>query len=587
MSSHRREGIGTGDAASRASVSEPVASNEDLERVCRNMKNQVAYSRSGRLRALPPCFRGCVASKWMVSSGAANGAASAQRLGDLLLKSGAIEAVRPRRSPPEFKANFRHLYSFQEDVEAFRAAEASRSKGSNGSGNGSDSEATEADGYRSDVSSLSETSRVTAEPSLLASKLPQSGAPRNLWGDDCEELCEELKAELDEAKLKLEIARIRGKQAVVGAVVLSFALYAADASFATAPLLGLLGSFLGLLPIWTPGLGKPRAQPSDEAQPLLKHPFPAAGEVEASFWDCAALCSQVAEGLPQRTSPVESQQSKSEVLWSSLRSKPEHAEFFCSGGEVTCSLFLQQCLDYANGDVAVALKCARKFASCRLKEQWDMEIADHDLWPALVSMVHWVLPVTDKHGRTVVGFSPARMNLKVTSTLLYQKMACFIVEQLLKDDAVRHNGVLLLVDPRGAGVGLLSHFGMDDFKRGVSIFSGSLPIKCRQIVIMDPNNRAISGALGLAKSCLSSKMQGRVRVLSRDEQVSGAWMEGLLDKEAVPSFLGGDFKDLDEAWRDWLRNKTGKVQEVLLPDANGLVFSALPISLQDVLPISD
>eukprot|EP00903_Cladosiphon_okamuranus_P008989 g8599.t1 len=231
-------------------------------------------------------------------------------------------------------------------------------------------------------------------------------------------------------------------------------------------------------------------------------------------------------------------------------------EFVKSAGEEEELRLLHQCLEYANYETAGAIKVCSTFCKFRIKEGWELVLSPLELEGPLRSRVHTLTTGRDRIGRGMITFSPGKLDMAKAPPAAYHKMLCYVLQEVLKDEELQAKGLVLLVDSRDVGFGLLRHFTMADYRRGLRMLAGAFPAKLKAIRILHPN-RAISIALSIAMPLLSAKMRARVEVVANATARDGSFTNELAEPSLIPEELGiqGKWTGSHDFWSKWVEER--------------------------------
>ncbi|CAM9647581.1 unnamed protein product [Scytosiphon promiscuus] len=232
-------------------------------------------------------------------------------------------------------------------------------------------------------------------------------------------------------------------------------------------------------------------------------------------------------------------------------------EFVGSAGEEEKHRLLHQCLEYANFDVPEAIKVCRGFCKFRLTEGWKLVLSAGDLERPLRSRAHTLVAGRDRLGRGMLTFSPGKLDTNKAPPAAYHKMLCYVLQEALKEhEDLQKKGMVLLVDARGVGMGLLRHFTFADYMRGMRMLGGAFPVKIKAIRIMHLN-RAIKIALSIAMPLFSAKMRARVEIVSSTRASDGSFTKELAEPSCVPVELGikGTWTGSNQYWSRWVEER--------------------------------
>eukprot|EP00904_Undaria_pinnatifida_P006172 jgi/Undpi1/2685/HiC_scaffold_13.g06063.m1 len=234
-------------------------------------------------------------------------------------------------------------------------------------------------------------------------------------------------------------------------------------------------------------------------------------------------------------------------------------KFMNSAGPDERDRLLLQCLEYANGDMAQATKVCSTFCNFRLSQGWGLVLSPGELEGPLRSRVHTLTEQTDRMGRAILTFSPGKLDMRKASPEAYHKMLCYVLQEILKKQDFQKKGIVLLVDARGVGFGLLRHFVLADYKRGLGMLSGAFPAKLKAIRILHPN-RALALALSIALPLLSAKMRARVEIVAGERALDGSFSRNLADCSALPMELsiGGTWTGSQFFWERWVAERLAR-----------------------------
>ncbi|CAM9976367.1 unnamed protein product [Ectocarpus sp. 12 AP-2014] len=231
-------------------------------------------------------------------------------------------------------------------------------------------------------------------------------------------------------------------------------------------------------------------------------------------------------------------------------------EFVESAGDEEKTRLLHQCLEYANYDMAGAIKVCSTFCKFRLQEGWDLVLSARELETPLRSRVHTLTTNRDRTGRGVLTFSPGKLDMDKAPPAAYHKMLCYVLQEVIKDEELQTKGLVLLVDARGVGFGLLRRFTLVDYKRGLRMLGGAFPAKVKAIRILHLN-RVIRFALSIAMPLLSGKMRARqveVEFVTDERAGDGSFTKELADPPSIPVELGikGTWTGSRDFWDEWV-----------------------------------
>ncbi|CAM9563683.1 unnamed protein product [Ectocarpus sp. 6 AP-2014] len=228
-------------------------------------------------------------------------------------------------------------------------------------------------------------------------------------------------------------------------------------------------------------------------------------------------------------------------------------EFVQSAGDEEKTRLLHQCLEYANYDMAGAIKVCSTFCKFRLQEGWDLVLSAPELETPLRSRVHTLTTNRDRTGRGVLTFSPGKLDMDKAPPAAYHKMLCYVLQEVIKDEELQTKGLVLLVDARGVGLGLLRRFTLADYKRGLRMLGGAFPAKVKAIRILHLN-RVIGMALKIAMPLLSAKMRARVEFVTDERASDGSFTKELADPSSIPVELGikGTWTGSRDFWDEWV-----------------------------------
>lgn len=195
-------------------------------------------------------------------------------------------------------------------------------------------------------------------------------------------------------------------------------------------------------------------------------------------------------------------------------------------GQLVPDAFLRKCLVFQRWDVHAAVGTAAGFLRFRRSAGWPLRIPSSAVEKALRTGFHWLLrpqgprelQPRDWAGTGEPGpaaclvFTMARLDPRVGSVEDYQKMSTFLMEHATDDPATQRQGIAVVVDFRGVQLTRLSSIlGMEDIRRGVSLWRGAFPCRLRRIWLLDPPagiHFLASGVLRL----LSPKVRDRIRI---------------------------------------------------------------------------
>eukprot|EP00752_Nemacystus_decipiens_P015994 g14299.t1 len=230
--------------------------------------------------------------------------------------------------------------------------------------------------------------------------------------------------------------------------------------------------------------------------------------------------------------------------------------FVRSAGEEEEMRLLHQCLEYANHDTAGAIKVCSTFCRFRMKEGWALVLSALELEGPLKSRVHTLTTGKDRIGRGLITFSPGKLDMKKGPPEAYHKMLCYVLQEVLKEEEMQTKGLVLLVDARDVGFGLLRHFTLADYTRGLRMLGGAFPAKVKAIRILHLN-RAISIALSIAMPLLSPKMRARVEIVTSDRASDGSFTSELAEPSFIPAELGiqGKWTGSHDFWGKWVEER--------------------------------
>ncbi|CAN0418230.1 unnamed protein product [Ectocarpus sp. 12 AP-2014] len=234
-------------------------------------------------------------------------------------------------------------------------------------------------------------------------------------------------------------------------------------------------------------------------------------------------------------------------------------EFVESAGDEEKTRLLHQCLEYANYDMAGAIKVCSTFCKFRLQEGWDLVLSARELETPLRSRVHTLTTNRDRTGRGVLTFSPGKLDMDKAPPAAYHKMLCYVLQEVIKDEELQTKGLVLLVDARGVGFGLLRRFTLVDYKRGLRMLGGAFPAKVKAIRILHLN-RVIRFALSIAMPLLSGKMRARVEFVTDERAGDGSFTKELADASSIPVELGikGTWTGSRDFWDEWVGRRVAE-----------------------------
>lgn len=172
---------------------------------------------------------------------------------------------------------------------------------------------------------------------------------------------------------------------------------------------------------------------------------------------------------------------------------------------------------------------------------WPLRLDDaRPLEAALRVGMHWVLPGRDRFGRRVVTYRAAALSPPTRPIAELQQMMCLLLERLtLNDSCFAQDGVIFLVDLKGASINTLKYFCLADIRRGMDMLTDAFPARLRAIYAINLP-RLLLPLAKLVRSFLPPKIASRLHVT----HTSAAGFPSLqrdLDLKEIPTSMGGTF----------------------------------------------
>lgn len=188
-----------------------------------------------------------------------------------------------------------------------------------------------------------------------------------------------------------------------------------------------------------------------------------------------------------------------------------------------------------------AVEVCLNLIAFRRRWGWPLRLDDaRPLEAALRVGMHWVLPGRDRLGRRVVTYRAAALSPPKRPIAELQQMMCLLLERLtLNDPRFAQDGVIFLVDLKGASINTIKHFALADIRRGMDMLTDAFPARLRAIYVINLP-RLLLPLATLVRSFLPPKLTSRLHVT----HVSAASFPRLqqdLHLREIPTSMGGTF----------------------------------------------